>query len=643
MLDYQIEIRVHELGKAFPDLANNLQHAFNYTQSDPGSSLTKSRMVLEQLLLDVYASEMGKEPKRPLLKDLLTDNQFTRKLDKRIVCIMDNVRNIANLGAHPGATPRPRDAWRTLDDMCEVLDWHRQHYPRATTPPNGQVQDSGDAVRGDRAVREATAGRGDEVPPEMPSPGKVAVAADKPVIEVSISTPWSEFTMKDQAQFLQRLGGLLGVEGIQVILRQPGSVRLGLTMTGAQAERLRQAVMNGALAEFKVVGASSFDDELAYFYAQADPLADEAAAALGRLPAGRGRRALDTALSSSLSDVRGVPRELRALFAQVEYVPPWVSWEQIGLGGATYRRCGVLGGFVLASCALPISYSLAAGNKPLVFSGRLEQRSERRLTETARFVFQTCQPGQLRCRAAAWQSTVKVRLMHAQIRRLLKQSGRWNPDWGEPINQVYLAHTNLIFSVSQLDHLRRIGFHFSRAEAEAVMQLWRYSGYLLGIEPALLCATEDEGRRLMRLIERAHQAPDRDSQKLTEALMVHALPKLILAGRPGSERHRPRLARCCYGISQALIGSKLAQQLGYPPTLWRHVACRLAWLIIKPIEFLRRIVPGLHAPMVALGTRMIEQRLRANPGPSRPDFQMPPQLDSTVVNPTPSPVGANQP
>ncbi len=386
-------------------------------------------------------------------------------------------------------------------------------------------------------------------------------------------------------------------------------------------------------------------EKLAAYYRRSDPLADEAAAALGRLPASRGRRIFETGLAQALGDQRGVPQALRELFAQVEDVPLWVSWEQLDLGGATYRRCGVLGGLVLASCALPISYSLAAGNKPLVFSGRLEQRSHRRLTETARFVLESCQPGQFRCRAGAWQSAVKVRLMHAQIRRLLKESGRWDPAWGEPINQVYLAHTNLVFSAAHLKHLRRLGFHFSRAEAEAVMMLWRYSGYLMGIEPELLSATEDEGRLLLHLIESNHQTPDRDSHALTRALMEHALPRLILAGRNDPERHRMRVAYCCYGISHALLGSRLARGLNYPATRWRYVARHLTWLILKPFEVLRRIVPGLHALAVAIGTRSIAERLGANPGPSRPSFAMPQQLDSSPANPSPSPspVGANQP
>jgi hypothetical protein len=39
---------------------------------------------MEKMLLKIYKTETGKEPKKPLLGDILADNQFTRKIDRRI-------------------------------------------------------------------------------------------------------------------------------------------------------------------------------------------------------------------------------------------------------------------------------------------------------------------------------------------------------------------------------------------------------------------------------------------------------------------------------------------------------------------------------------------------------------------------------
>src|SRR5260370_32775934 len=97
----------------------------------------------------------------------------------------------------------------------------------------------------------------------------------------------------------------------------------------------------------------------------------------------------------------------------------------------------------------------------------LVKRAARRLSETARFALETCLPGALRRSANGWKFTVKVRLMHAKIRLLIGRSQQWDTGaWGMPANQVDMVGTNLLFSVAQLDHLRRVGFHFSRDEGE---------------------------------------------------------------------------------------------------------------------------------------------------------------------------------
>jgi pSer/pThr/pTyr-binding forkhead associated (FHA) protein len=115
--------RVWELARAFPDYAEHLGHAFEYQRPDAASSLTKSRLVMEQFLVQLYTVEMGREPRKPLLGEMLADNQFTRRLERRIVERMDGIRGFGNLGPH-GEKVEPIDATRALDDVCVVLDWH---------------------------------------------------------------------------------------------------------------------------------------------------------------------------------------------------------------------------------------------------------------------------------------------------------------------------------------------------------------------------------------------------------------------------------------------------------------------------------------------------------------------------------------
>jgi hypothetical protein len=367
--------------------------------------------------------------------------------------------------------------------------------------------------------------------------------------------------------------------------------------------------------------------ELPPFYHKTDLLADKVASVFAALPAGRGRRMLEDALGHGIDSVRGAPPELRDLFREVETVPSGVNWSRIRLGGALHRRTSIMGGLVLACAALPMLYASPGGNKPLVFSGRLKERAQRRLGETARFVFESTRPGRLRPHADGWKITIKVRLMHAQIRRLLWQSGCWSSAaWGAPINQMDLAYTNLAFSVAHLDSLRRVGFNIAPQEAEAFVHLWSYSGYLLGIDRKLLPTSEREGRRLLDVIRQTEPPPDKDSRELAAVLMETAVPGTILPGHSTADWRGRLLGHYCLGLADALTGHRLIDSLGYRIAPWHRAAPWLTRACYTPLEIWRRLVPCGHALAVRFGSWRVQRLLRKNLDARRAAFQMPQHL-----------------
>ncbi len=352
------------------------------------------------------------------------------------------------------------------------------------------------------------------------------------------------------------------------------------------------------------------DQYLDYLF-RTDPLADAAVAALAELP--RGRRLLDTALNQGIEAAPEAPPALRDLFAQLDAVPFWVDWDQLDLGGAVYLRSGLFGVLTIGLVSLPLCYSSPAGNKPLVFSGQLIKHAARRLGETGRFVYLSSQPGALRRFGEGFKTTVKVRLMHAQARRLVRQSGRWNASqWGEPINQAYMAATNLMLSAAFIDGMRSLGLSFTQVEREALMQLWRYSGYLSGVAPELLCVTESEARRMLELVFALDGEPDEDSRALINALMLtaHAL----------GLKETGWLTQLLYGISYGLIGEERARALGYPRDWRRWIVPVLRPLIIA-MDLIRSITPGGRRLMEAVGARgwemAIERTLAGRPSDFR--------------------------
>ncbi|HET8923936.1 MAG TPA: oxygenase MpaB family protein [Candidatus Acidoferrum sp.] len=325
----------------------------------------------------------------------------------------------------------------------------------------------------------------------------------------------------------------------------------------------------------------------AEFLWRTDPLAEAVMDEFARMPESKWRDLLGVALTQGVEAVPDAPEPLRALFRQLESTPIWVDRDLCNLGGSTFLRCRL--GFVpLALLALPIIYSWPAGNKPLALSGQLVHRSSQRLKDTARYVFAVSQPDGLSRFSEGFAMTVRVRLIHAQVRRLLLESGQWRSEsWGAPINQCHMAGTNLMFSVGVLDGLTRLGYRFKRVEREALVHLWRYAGYLLGVEHELQIADEFEGHRLLDLMFAFEPEPDDDSRGLVDALMQTSFSYV-----QNFKAARWCSVSLCYGISRALIGDEQAAALRFPKTNWKFIVPMIrpfTWLIETSRMFSSRV------------------------------------------------------
>jgi hypothetical protein len=322
---------------------------------------------------------------------------------------------------------------------------------------------------------------------------------------------------------------------------------------------------------------------------EADPLADAVAQDFSRMPEAQWRQMLDQALTSGLHSVADAPDSLRALFSQLDHVPFWLDRLQCNVGGATFLRCR-MGFAALAMSSLPLIYSWPAGNKPLALSGHLVHRASQRLKDTTRFVFGISQPNALDRYSEGFRMIVKVRLIHSQVRLLLRQSGSWQDErWGAPINQCHMAGTNLLFSVGVLDALSRIGYLFKPAERDALIHLWRYAGYLLGVQDELLVAGEWEAHRLLDLTFTFEPQPDDDSRALVNALMQTSHDYLC-----GFRAVRRCSINLCYGISRALIGNERADALQYPNTAWKWLVPAV-WPATRLVETARCLSPTVQA------------------------------------------------
>jgi hypothetical protein len=326
-----------------------------------------------------------------------------------------------------------------------------------------------------------------------------------------------------------------------------------------------------------------------------DPPADAVVAALAGADRASRERSIEAALSGALD---GVPDALRELVARASAVPPWVDEERMRRAHEVFLRPGLLGGLVLGLRSLVYGYAAPAGNKPLAFSGRLKERADRRLAETGKFITAVTAVDGLRPGALGWKLVLRVRLMHAEVRRLLLASGRWSYEaYSEPINQHDMLATILLFSNVFIDGVRLFGVHVTPGEADDYQHLFRWVGELIGVEAELLPATYAEATRLSRFIHLTQGPPDDDSRELVNALLEGPRRQVKTAReRQQAERHIA-VAR---GLCRSLIGDELADSLRLPRDNHRHWA-RGIRATLHVLELTRRGSPRINALVQLLG------------------------------------------
>ena len=369
-------------------------------------------------------------------------------------------------------------------------------------------------------------------------------------------------------------------------------------------------------------------DRLGKFLVERDPPADAVVEAIELLPKGEGWRLLALGLLGGSGAMKEAPRAMRDLIEAAADVPCWVDWSTCDRGGAMFMRAGVLGGAVLGARSIVLGYASPAGNKPLVLSGRLKEQALRRLNETSRFVQAVSRPGGMRPFAEGWQITLKVRLIHAQVRRMIARSGKWDADaWGAPINQHDMAGTTLLFSVAVLDGLRNLGVRLSADDAEPYIHLWRWVGHVIGVDSELLPTSEHDAVRLTDLIAATMASPDQDSRDLTKALFDAAWDGAVT---PKQKRDAARQMLFGTTLCRELIGDDLADALHVPRHRARF-AMPMVRRLVSSVERFTRAVPFADRSALAAGTRYWDRVVEVGLRDATYEFALPERLGTLAA------------
>ncbi len=301
---------------------------------------------------------------------------------------------------------------------------------------------------------------------------------------------------------------------------------------------------------------------------QGDPLADAVAADAARLGRGTVMRAVGTALRDGIEAVPDAPDSVRALFAELDDVPAWVDHDQLDRAGDHLARHSLQLGLVLAAASLMVGYTNPAAARPLILTGRLVGNAGVRNLEVGDWLREVTEPGGLRRHGTGFERTVRVRLIHAMVRRHVGASPQWDhAELGMPISQPYMAHTLAEFGSIAVRGMDLLGARYTAAELEDLGALWRYVGRLSGVQESLLPATLAEQDDIEALYQLTRPPVDDGSRALVGGLiddyLVPEVEDLMPTRLPG----RTRLARAYVdALVRALVGDTLADELGIRPS-----------------------------------------------------------------------------
>ncbi|MBP2324463.1 hypothetical protein JOF56_004848 [Kibdelosporangium banguiense] len=323
------------------------------------------------------------------------------------------------------------------------------------------------------------------------------------------------------------------------------------------------------------------------------------------------------AIAGGIDRVPDAPQPLRDFFTVVDTVPDWVDFDLVNEGGQAFRRFGRNAADVLLQLALIGSYRFGGAPDLLVETGGLTgAAAQRRLAETQHWAVAIAGPDAMRRHGVGFKLTVHVRLMHALINHRFETSGRWNIDqWGLPINQADQAATLGLFNAVSLLGVRLLGVRVTPAESRAVMHLWRYVGWLMGVDEDWLCDSERRQHRLNYHL------------LLTQSYGTPAGPPLAKAIVDAQRTlHFGRLAGLRGEYARARLLSMLSFFLGRKGMRDLHLPFTLPWAIpplfavnILRYHILGRTTAGRHY-LQRHGDRSIRKLLHQYFGEDVPDI-----------------------
>lgn len=323
---------------------------------------------------------------------------------------------------------------------------------------------------------------------------------------------------------------------------------------------------------------------------------------------GKARGLFTQALEQGLHTLQDPPAALATFFNSVDTAPAWLDRQLLEDGVRFIHGTGLAAPYVLRDLALMGGYLLSGFNHVLVMTGALNKDASLRIAETGKWWIDCTEPGGLERFGAGFKSTIHVRLVHAMVRRTLSRREDWDAEkWGLPVNQIDMVATYLGFCVVMLGGLRKLGVPVTAHESKAVMHLWAYAGWLMGVDDQWLVFTERDGIVLLSHTFMTQSRPDWTSRELAGALAKEPLQRQY----PNFPELRKRLAYQQHlSVSRYFLGKQKMAQLGLPDDVspWFPLLTAVPRLASYSVQ---RLLPPLREQQQRQGRQAQLQTLAA--------------------------------
>jgi hypothetical protein len=305
-------------------------------------------------------------------------------------------------------------------------------------------------------------------------------------------------------------------------------------------------------------------------------------------------------LYALLRDHSSDDEKLGELWTEVNTIPEWVDWEQISRGQDVFYRYGGAALTALAYQSLLGGMGAARVTEILARTGGFSAKVARhRMYETTQHILQvtnsleSVKPG-----GAGHASSVRVRLLHAAVRRRIMKLAEERPDYysveefGVPINDLDSIATIGTFSATLIWlGFPRQGIWLREQEIKDYLSLWRLVAHYMGT-PTVHFETPERARKLMEALLISEIRPSETSKVLANNII------LALQGQAPTFASRDFLN----ASARWLNGNDLADALGLGrPGLYYWALVAGQCLFFMGICYTYRSIPYLDRRKTKVG------------------------------------------